>query len=60
VHVSHCTAYEATLGIGAIHLPIGNPPEEDAGDGNVELYHAKVAAMIGMHTFYGNGNGKGI
>jgi hypothetical protein len=49
--VSQFTAYDATLGIGAIHLPVGNPLE-DANEDNVELHHTRVAATIGMSTFY--------
>jgi hypothetical protein len=48
--VSHFIAYDATLGIGAVHPPVGHLLDEYAGDGNVELCQTKVAAMIGMTT----------
>lgn len=52
--ISHYTAYEVTLGIGTVHLPICNPLDEYAGDGDIEKHQNKVAAMIGMGIVYIN------
>ena len=49
--ISRFTVYDATLGIGAIHLPVGNPLE-DVNEDNVELHHTRVAATISMSTVY--------
>lgn len=50
----HVTAYETTLGIGTVHLPIGNSLNEYAGGGDIELYENKVATMTGTATAYMN------
>jgi hypothetical protein len=43
-----------TLGVGTIYLPIGNPLDEYASDGDIELYQNKLAVMAGMATAYMN------
>lgn len=50
----HFTAYDTILGIGTVHLPIGNLLNEYAGDGDIELYENKVATMTGTATAYMN------